>query len=97
MNMPGFTADVALDRTGRHYHGVAARGDSPGGQSVVSQIRVGGGGVGGIGGQRLGFWCEAGCSLLYAACIALCPGTGPGAGFCIGACSKGYYDCWKDC
>jgi hypothetical protein len=58
MNMPGFTADTSLYKTSGRYQSVANQGYSSGEQSVISQIRGGGGiGVGGFGGLNAwGCW-----------------------------------------
>jgi hypothetical protein len=53
MTMPGFVAERSLYKTSGRYRSLASRGYS--GRDVVSQMRVGGGGLGGSGG--LSEWC----------------------------------------
>jgi hypothetical protein len=97
--MPGFLADASLYNTSGRYQSVANGECRSGEQRVVSQMRVGGGGgFGGFGGLRLGFWCEAGCGLAYAACLAACGSlTGPAAPVCAGACTGLWRACTDGC
>ncbi len=96
-NLPGFTAGASLYKVSGRYQSTATRGYSSGEQKVISQIRVGGGFGGFVGGLRLGFWCEAGCGLAYAACLAGCTGAGPFAPACAAACTGLYKACMDGC
>jgi hypothetical protein len=98
MSIPGFTGDASLYRPSRSYQSVRARVDSNRDKRVVPQIRVGGIGIGGIGGQRLGFWCELGCDTAYAFCMAGCGAlSGPVAGACIAVCTSLWRSCNNAC
>jgi hypothetical protein len=96
MNIPEFTAEASLYKTSGCYQSVATRGYRGGEQRVISQIRVGGG-FGGFGGLRLGFWCELGCDAAYAACLAACTATGPAAPACVATCTFLYDTCIDAC
>jgi hypothetical protein len=80
-NMPGFTAEASLYRKSGRYQSVATHAYSGGEQSVISQMR-GGGGIS-IGGGRMGFWgclaCVALCSIIIGdphACLDACVNSG---------------------
>jgi len=98
IRIPGFTADISDYKTVTNYRSVVTHNDGNNEAAVIPQIRVGGvGGFGGFGGVRLGFWCEAGCSLACAACFAACVGTGPAAVACAEACTILCAACYDGC
>lgn len=90
MTMPGFTADTSLYKTSGQYQSVTPCVDSRRGQRVISQIRVGAGGVGGIGGVRLDY--NLVCTLICAVCDSFChnPATQEQCNDCNVACEA----CW---
>ena len=79
MNMPGFTAEVAVYKTPYQYYHTKTSGISSGSQQgVVMQLRRSpyGGRA-----ELTGFWCEAGCTVgcsilagpeAILACLELC-------------------------
>jgi hypothetical protein len=99
--LPGFVADVSLGAPrGRYWSPAPALAGAGGGAgpAVLLQARnIGLGGFGGVGGKRQGFWCEVGCNVAYAACMAACGTTGPAAVACFLACSILYQGCNDGC
>ena len=85
MSVPGFYAEASLHKMSRSYRSVGTGGDGRGEQRAVSQLSAGGGGSLG-GGGGLGFWCEAWCDAKFAACLLLCPESGPLAAGCAALC-----------
>lgn len=93
MRLPSQSSGV-LRGTALHAHAKAKQE-----ATVVPQLRSGGGGYGGIGGGVLGFWCEAGCYALWAACLSGCTGAtaGWGAVACLAACDIALGKCYGSC
>jgi hypothetical protein len=74
INMPGFTAEASLYKRSGRYESVATQSHNGGGERVIAQLRVGGGGT-------TGFW---GCALCVSACTII---LGPEAALeCLIAC-----------
>lgn len=93
--LPQFTGDAALYKTSGHYHSIANETYSRAAGRVNAQMRAGGAGGLGSGGLRLGFWCEAACTGVAAACFAAAIAIeNPGVAI---ACAKAEADCLHDC
>ena len=68
-NMPGFTAEVPLRKTGERYRATAAHNFKNGEQAVVAQLRAGNVAVGGR--SQFGFGCDW-CYDAYFGCAQFC-------------------------
>ena len=75
MNMPGFTAETSLYKTGGSYGRIEARAYNVRVQKVISQLSAGGF-PGSRGGGLFGsWWCRLGCEMAYSVCLDGCEGT----------------------
>ncbi len=75
MNMPGFTAETSLYKTGGNYQRIEPRASNVGVQNVISQLAAGGFAAGGGSGLFGSWWCRFGCEIAYSACLDGCEGT----------------------
>jgi len=75
MNMPGFTAETSLYKTGGSYGRIEPRAYNVRVQKVISQLSAGGF-PGSRGGGLFGsWWCRLGCEMAYSVCLDGCEGT----------------------
>lgn len=86
MSLPGFTAEVSLESTGRTYRGVSGRSDNSDGQTVVAAQLYWYPDTG-CGADCLRrdwmcnqnrdhpHWSERECNRQFTACIQECPGS----------------------
>jgi hypothetical protein len=78
MRLPGFSGEMSLSATSRHYGRAVATGFAQGSQGVRAQLKGGvfrrpfGGGLSTLG----DYWtCKSGCETARSACLATCEGT----------------------
>jgi hypothetical protein len=99
MNMPGFTAEASLYKTGGSYQRAEPRAYGVGVQNVISQLSAGGF-AGSRGGGLFGsWWCTLGCELAYSVCLDGCEGTLDNpkpSGNCV-ICDQSHRACLQGC
>jgi hypothetical protein len=99
MNMPGFTAEVSLYKTGGSYQRIEPRAYNVGAQNVISQLSAGGFPGGGGSGLFGGWWCRFGCAFARSSCLDGCEGTldNPKPSMNCVICDQTYRACVQGC
>ena len=85
MNIPEYTAEASVYRSGARDHAAISQRHFNIGQGIFPQMRIGGGIS--VGGTKLGgFWdcaiCVAGCTILTGGDVVVCTVACQQSGFC---------------
>jgi hypothetical protein len=97
INLPGFIADLKYPAAKSSYIellNIQTKKDS---SVLMQRLRLPSNMAGLSVSVGLGFWCEAGCGIAYAACLAGCSAAGPFALPCAAACTGLYRACNDGC